>query len=152
MEAPTCHLKNNPHMHDQFEMIPEGTSKFFLNSRRHLSTTARESGRENHFQHWCQISNMNVYKHGENNDVVDGSTTNLFICSNKMDSYVTGTRQKYWSDRKEWWCTLVKTTSRDTIKIILGLSLIWRQPKLKSKIGRIAYLKDDTILLQHKQK
>jgi hypothetical protein len=49
-----------------------------------------------------------------------GSTTNLFICSNKMDSYVAGTRQKYWSDRKEWWCNQVKTTSRNTIKIVLG--------------------------------
>jgi hypothetical protein len=49
-----------------------------------------------------------------------GSTTNLFICSNKRDSYVVGTRQKYWSDQKEWWCTQVKTTSRNTIKIVLG--------------------------------
>jgi hypothetical protein len=28
-----------------------------------------------------------------------GSTTSLFRCSKKMDSYVVGTRQKYWSDQ-----------------------------------------------------
>jgi hypothetical protein len=49
-----------------------------------------------------------------------GSTTSLFKCSKKMDSYVVGTRQKYWSDRREWCCTQVKTTSRNTIKIDLG--------------------------------
>jgi hypothetical protein len=30
MEATTCHLKNTPHMHDQFEMIPKGTKKIIL--------------------------------------------------------------------------------------------------------------------------
>jgi hypothetical protein len=36
-----------------------------------------------------------------------------------MDSYIVDIRQNYWSDRKEWWCTQVKTTSRNTIKIVL---------------------------------
>jgi hypothetical protein len=48
-----------------------------------------------------------------------GSTTSLFRCSKKMDSYIAGTRQKYWSDRRGWSCTQVKTTSRNTIKIVL---------------------------------
>jgi hypothetical protein len=30
MEATTCHLKNNPHMHDQFGMIPEDIKKILL--------------------------------------------------------------------------------------------------------------------------
>jgi hypothetical protein len=90
MEATTYHLKNNPHMHDQFEMIPREQRKLFLNSRRHLSTIAHEPKRESHFQHpehilrddtktvltnfqhYCQMSNMNVFKHGENKDAVDG--------------------------------------------------------------------------------
>jgi hypothetical protein len=49
-----------------------------------------------------------------------GSTTSLFRCSKKMDSYIAGTRQKYWSDWRGWWRTQVKTTSRNTIKIVLG--------------------------------
>jgi hypothetical protein len=48
------------------------------------------------------------------------STTSLFRCSKKMDSNVVGTRQKYWSDRRTWKCTQVKTTSRNTIKIVIG--------------------------------
>jgi hypothetical protein len=41
-----------------------------------------------------------------------GSTTSLFRSSKKMDSYVAGTRKNYWSDRREWWCTQVKTMNR----------------------------------------
>jgi hypothetical protein len=95
MEATTCYLKNNPHMHVQFKMIPEEIRKFFSISRRHLSTIAREPKRESHFQHpehilrddtkmvlissqhYCQISNMNVFKHGENKDVIDGLNNKL---------------------------------------------------------------------------
>jgi hypothetical protein len=51
MEATTCHLKNNPHMHDQLEMIPEGTKKILLEFRRHVSTVAREPKGESQFQH-----------------------------------------------------------------------------------------------------
>jgi hypothetical protein len=76
-------------------MIPKETRKFFLNSRRHLSTIAREPKRESHFQHpehilrddknmvltsfqhLCQMSNMNVFKHGESKDVVDGLNNKL---------------------------------------------------------------------------
>jgi hypothetical protein len=82
-------------MHDQFETISEGTRKFFLNSRRHLSTIAREPKRESHFQHpehilhddtkmvlasfqnYCQMSNINLFRHGENKDVIDGLNNKL---------------------------------------------------------------------------
>jgi hypothetical protein len=38
---------------------------------------------------------MNLFKHGENKNVIDGSTTSLFRYSMKIGSYVVGTRQKY---------------------------------------------------------
>jgi hypothetical protein len=70
-------------------------SKFILYSRRYLSTIAREPMRESRFQHpehilcsdtkmvltsfqhYCQMSNMKVFKHGENKDVVDGLNNKL---------------------------------------------------------------------------
>jgi hypothetical protein len=112
MEATTYHLKNTPHMHDQFERIPEGTKKkIFLNSRRHLSAIARESERESHFQHpehilcndtnmaltsfqyYCLMSDMNFFNMERIGMSSMGSTTSLFRCSKQMDSYVVGTRQ-----------------------------------------------------------
>ena len=56
-----------------------------------------------------------------------------------MDSYVAWTRQKYQWDWRTWRCTRVKHHSRITIKIVLGLSLIWWYPKFKSEIGKIIY-------------
>jgi hypothetical protein len=139
--------------------FPREQRKIFFNSRRHLSTIAREPKRESHFQHlelilrddtkmvltsfqhWCQMSNMNIFNMEKIRMSLMGSTTSLFKCSKKMDSYVAGTRQKYWSDRREWWCTQVKTTSRNTIKIVLGTEFDLTIAQLKSNIGRIAYSK-----------
>jgi hypothetical protein len=95
MEATNYHLKNTPQMHDQFETIPKGTKKIFLNSRRHLSAIAHEPKRGCHFQHpeqilredtkmvltifqhYCRMFNINLFKHGENKDVVDGLNNKL---------------------------------------------------------------------------
>jgi hypothetical protein len=139
MEATTCHLKNNPHMHDQFEMIPEETKKILLEftvtsfnnctwtkerkplstSRTHTSWWYKDGSKKNsNINAKCPIwisSNMEKIRMSSM-----GSTTSLFICSKTMDSYIVGTKQKYWSDWRGWWCTQVKNTSRNTIKIVLG--------------------------------
>jgi hypothetical protein len=49
-----------------------------------------------------------------------GSTTSLFRCSKKMDSYVASTRQKYLVRPKGMMMYSSETTRRNTIKIVLG--------------------------------
>jgi hypothetical protein len=95
--------------------FPRKQRKIFLNSRLHLLAIARESERESHFQHpehmlrddtkmvltsfqhYCRMSNMNVLKHGENKDVIDGLNNKLIqmlqedgpiCCRNKAEVLV----------------------------------------------------------------
>jgi hypothetical protein len=139
MEATTCHSKNNPHMHDQFEMFPEETRKILLEftatsfnncmwtKKRKSLLTSRTYTSWWHKDGFHKFSNINakcpiwISSNMEKIRMSSmGSTTSSFKCSKKMDSYVVGSRQKYWADRREWWCIQVKTTSRNTIKIVLG--------------------------------
>ena len=41
-EVTTNHLKNDPHMHDRLEIVPEGTIQLYLGSWRQLSPKAHE--------------------------------------------------------------------------------------------------------------
>jgi hypothetical protein len=51
MEVTIYHLKNTPHMHDQFKMIPEETKKILLEFTATSFSNAHEPKRESHFQH-----------------------------------------------------------------------------------------------------
>jgi hypothetical protein len=75
--------------------FPRKQRKVFSISRRHLSVIAREPKRGSHFQHpkqilhddtkmvltsfqnYCQISNINLFKHEQNKNVIDGLNNKL---------------------------------------------------------------------------
>ena len=86
------------------------------------------------------MSNMNLFRHGENTKVIDGSITNLSRNSKKLDSYIAWTRQKHWSDQQ----LHVLWSEFD-----LTIAYLWFE--LGYKDWKIIYPRGDTILLQHEQ-
>jgi hypothetical protein len=90
---------------------------------------------------------MNVFKHGEDKDVIDGLNNKLISMLQEDGLICCRNKAKILVRPKDIKCTQVKTMSRNTIKIVLGTKFDLTIAQSQIKDGKIVDPRKDTILL-----